>query len=144
MLQGGLSYTDTSYGDDPLPDADLALLPGSRLSFAPRWSANLSVTYERALGNRLTGRFNVGAKYSSEYNTGSDLDPQKSQPGYTLLNARLGIGANDKRWLLEAWAENLGNETYRQIVIDAPLQAGSWNAFLGAPRTYGVTLRLRY
>ncbi|CAD7717688.1 Vitamin B12 transporter BtuB [Xanthomonas hydrangeae] len=144
MLQGGLSYTDTRYGDDLLPDADLALLPGSRLSFAPRWSANMSVTYERALGNRLMGRFNVGAKYSSEYNAGSDLDPQKSQPGYTLLNARFGIGANDKRWLLEAWAENLGNETYRQIVIDAPLQAGSWNAFLGAPRTYGVTLRLRF
>ncbi|MEQ7754215.1 TonB-dependent receptor [Xanthomonas hortorum] len=44
MLQGGLSYTDTRYGDDLLPDADLALLPGSRLSFAPRWSANLSMT----------------------------------------------------------------------------------------------------
>ncbi|KQQ71564.1 TonB-dependent receptor [Xanthomonas sp. Leaf131] len=144
MVQGGLSYTDTSYGDDLLPDADLALLPGSRVSFAPRWSANLSLTYEHAFGNQLTGRFNIGAKYSSEYNAGSDLDPQKAQPGYTLLNARLGIGANDKRWLLEAWAENLGNETYRQIVIDAPLQAGSWNAFLGAPRTYGLTLRLRY
>ncbi|XOL70633.1 TonB-dependent receptor [Xanthomonas arboricola] len=144
MVQGGLSYTDTAYGDDPLPDADLALLPGSRLSFAPRWSANLSVSYEHALGNRMTGRFNVGAKYVSEYNAGSDLDPQKAQPGYTVLNARLGIGADDKRWMLEAWAENLGNETYRQIVIDAPLQAGSWNAFLGAPRTYGLTLRLRY
>lgn len=144
MVQGGLSYTDTAYGDDPLPDADLALLPGSRLSFAPRWSANLSVSYEHALGNRMTGRFNVGAKYVSEYNAGSDLDPQKAQPGYAVLNARLGIGADDKRWMLEAWAENLGNETYRQIVIDAPLQAGSWNAFLGAPRTYGLTLRLRY
>lgn len=144
MLQGGLSYADTTYGDDPLPDTELALLPGSRLSFAPRWSANLSVTYEHAVGNRLTGRFNVGAKYTSEYNAGSDLDPQKAQPGYTLLNARVGVGADDKRWLLEAWAENLGNETYRQIVIDTPLQAGSWNAFLGAPRTYGVTLRLRY
>ncbi|MCL1525217.1 TonB-dependent receptor [Xanthomonas nasturtii] len=144
MLQGGLSYTDTAYGDDPLPDADLALLPGSRLSFAPRWSANLSVTYEHALGNQLTSRFHLGAKYSSDYNAGTDLDPQKVQPGYTLLNARLGLGADNKRWLLEAWAENLTNETYRQVVIDAPLQAGSWNAFLGAPRTYGVTLRLRY
>ncbi|SMQ99561.1 TonB-dependent outer membrane receptor precursor [Xanthomonas fragariae] len=97
MLQGGLSYTDTAYGDGPLPDADLTRLPGSRLSFAPRWSANLSLTYEHALGNQLTGRFNLGAKYSSDYNAGTDLDPQKSQPGYTLLNARLGIGADDKR-----------------------------------------------
>ncbi|MEA9565049.1 TonB-dependent receptor [Xanthomonas sp. WHRI 8932A] len=144
MLQGGLSYTDTTYGDDRLPDVDLALLPGSRMSFAPRWSGNLSATYERPLGNQLTARFNLGAKYSSDFNAGTDLDPQKVQPAYTIVNARAGIGADDKRWMVEAWAENLGNETYRQVVIDAPLQAGSWNAFLGAPRTYGLTLRLRY
>ncbi|WP_115527607.1 MULTISPECIES: TonB-dependent receptor [Xanthomonas] len=144
MLQGGLSYTDTTYGDDRLPDADLALLPGSRMSFAPRWSGNLSATYERPLGNQLTARFNLGAKYSSDFNAGTDLDPQKVQPAYTIVNARAGIGADDKRWMVEAWAENLGNETYRQVVIDAPLQAGSWNAFLGAPRTFGLTLRLRY
>ncbi|MCD0278126.1 TonB-dependent receptor [Xanthomonas melonis] len=144
MVQGGLSYADTYYGNEPLPDAELALLPGSRVSFAPRWSGNLSLTYEHALGDGLTGRFNIGAKYMSDYNAGSDLDPQKVQPAYTLLNARVGIGAPDRRWLLEAWAENLGNETYRQIVIDTPLQAGSWNAFLGVPRTYGLTLRLRY
>ncbi|WDJ96430.1 hypothetical protein JH262_12160 [Xanthomonas campestris pv. incanae] len=49
-----------------------------------------------------------------------------------------------QRLPVEAWAENLGNVTYRQVAIDAPLQAGSWNAFLGAPRTFGMTLRLRY
>ena len=40
--------------------------------------------------------------------------------------------------------ENLTDETYKQVGIDAPIQTGSWNAFLGAPRTYGMTLRLRY
>lgn len=144
MLQGGLSYTDTAYAQDRLPDADLTLLPGSRTSFAPRWSGNLALTYEHAIGSQLIGRANLGAKYSSDYNVGTDLDPQKLQPSYTIVNARLGIGASDKRWQLEAWAENLGNVTYRQVAIDAPLQAGSWNAFLGAPRTFGMTLRLRY
>ena len=144
MLQGGLSYTDTAYGQDRLPDADLALLPGSRTSFAPRLSGNLALSYEHAIGSQLIGRANLGAKYSSDYNVGTDLDPQKLQPSYTIVNARLGIGASDKRWQLEAWAENLGNVTYRQVAIDAPLQAGSWNAFLGAPRTFGMTLRLRY
>ena len=37
-----------------------------------------------------------------------------------------------------------GKQTYMQVGIDAPIQAGSWNAFLGAPRTYGMTLRMRY
>ena len=143
-LQGGFTYAKTEYGDDPLPDADLALLPGSQMSFAPKWSGNASVTYEWDIGERLSGRFNVGAKYMSDYNTGSDLDPQKAQDAYTLVNARLGIGAADQRWMLELWGQNLTDETYKQVGIDAPIQSGSWNAFLGAPRMYGLTLRVRY
>ncbi|QWP74775.1 TonB-dependent receptor [Lysobacter sp. K5869] len=144
MLQGGLMYTDTKYGKDPLPDADLAKLPGARASFAPLWSASAAVTYQWDFGPELIGRFNIGAKYSSDYNTGSDLDPEKAQDAYTVVNARLGIGAKSRRWMVEAWAMNLFDEEYKQVGFDAPLQTGSWNAFLGAPRTYGVTLRVMY
>lgn len=144
MLQGGLMYTDTRYGNDPLPDADLSKLPGNRASFAPLWSASASVTYQWDFSSDLIGRFNIGAKYASDYNTGSDLDPEKEQKAYTVVNARVGIGAKNKRWMVEAWAMNLTNEDYRQVGFDAPLQTGSWNAFLGAPRTYGVTFRVMY
>ena len=143
-LQGGVMYADTQYGDDPLPDADLFLLPGNHASFAPLWSATGALTWEQDIGNNLLGRFNVGAKYTSDFNTGSDLDPQKAQDAYTVANARLGIGARDQAWMLELWAENLTDEEYIQVGFDAPLQAGAWNAFPGAPRTYGVTMRVRY
>lgn len=144
MFQGGLTYADTKYGNDPLPDADLAALPGSTASFAPKWSASGSVTYQWNFSDSLEGRFNIGAKYLSKYNTGSDLDPQKAQDAYTLLNARVSLGAQDKRWVVELWGQNLTDKTYKQVGFDAPLQTGSWNAFLGAPRTYGVTLRVQY
>lgn len=144
MLQGGLTYARTEYGNHPLPDPDLALLPGNQMSFAPRWSGNASVTYDWDIGSNLMGRFNLGAKYMSEYNTGSDLDPEKAQDGYALINARIGIGRQDRRWMVELWGQNLTDETYKQVGIDAPIQAGSWNAFLGAPRTYGMTFRVRY
>ncbi len=144
MLQGGVMYADTKYGNDPLPDADLAKLPGARASFAPLWSASASVTYQWDFGSSLIGRANIGAKYSSDYNTGSDLDPEKGQEAYTVVNARVGIGAKSRRWMVEAWALNLFDEEYKQVGFDAPLQTGSWNAFLGAPRTYGVTLRVMY
>ena len=44
MLQGGVTYANTRYGDDLLPDADLVLLPGNYISFAPKWSASASLT----------------------------------------------------------------------------------------------------
>ena len=141
LVQGGLTYADTEYGPDALPDADLLLLPGSRLSFAPLWSGSAAATYEVDVFDSLVARFNIAAKYASEYNTGSDLDPQKLQDAYTVVNARIGLGSRDRSWMLELWAQNLTDEEYIQVGFDAPLQTGSWNAFLAAPRTYGLTLR---
>ncbi len=70
------------------------------------------------------------------------------QPAYTLVNARLGLGSPDQCWSLELWARNLFDEDYAQIMFDVPLQQGTagstQGAFLGDPRTYGVTLRARY
>lgn len=144
MVQSGLTYADTKYGDDRLPDTDLALLPGSRPSFAPKWSVTSSVGYDWKIGEKLKVGAHIGAKYMSEYNTGSDLDPQKQQDGYTVANARVTIGARDQRWNVELWSQNITDAEYYQTVIDAPLQTGTWNAFIGAPRTYGVTFRVRY
>lgn len=143
-VQGGFTWAKTEYGDELLPDADLVLLPGNQMSFAPRFSGNVSLTYQFDVGDRLQGRFNIGAKHMSDYNTGSDLDPEKAQDAYTLVNARIGLGRKDKRWALELWGQNLTDETYKQVGIDAPIQTGSWNAFLGAPRTWGLTLRLMH
>jgi outer membrane receptor protein involved in Fe transport len=144
MVQTGLTYADTQYGDDLLPDADLRLLPGNRPSFAPEWSATTSVGYDWDIGERMKARANIGAKYMSDYNTGSDLDPPKLQDSYTLVNARFSIGAIDDRWSVDLWSQNLTDQEYFQVAIDSPLQPGSFSAFLGAPRTYGVTFRVKY
>lgn len=115
-------------------------LPTSRQSLAPMWSA----AYQRDLGDKLTLRASLSGRYTSAYNTGSNLDPLKNQPELTLWNGRTGIGAPDQGWMVEAWAQNLTDENYYQVVVDQPLQSGTYAAFLGAPRTYGVTLRTRF
>ncbi|MCA1713945.1 MAG: TonB-dependent receptor, partial [Gammaproteobacteria bacterium] len=85
MLQGGLTYADTKYGDSipggdfVFPTGALYKLPGNRVSFAPYWSGSMAVTYQWDFANDLVGRFNIGAKYMSDYNTGSDLDVEKVQ-----------------------------------------------------------------
>ncbi|WP_068874765.1 MULTISPECIES: TonB-dependent receptor [unclassified Phenylobacterium] len=142
-FNGGVTYAETYYPkSNPLFLG--ANLPGSRLSLAPLWSGSLGVTYERAINDDLIGRIAVNSKSVSSYNTGSDLDPVKNQPGFTLVNARVGLTSADKRWAVEAFAQNLFDDVYYQVGFNAVLQSGSYDAFLGQPRTYGVALRYSY
>ncbi|WP_140984812.1 TonB-dependent receptor [Asticcacaulis tiandongensis] len=170
-LQGGLSYAKTEFGDfgpgdlsNPARFPQLSLLPGAQMSFAPEWSGSLAATWTGRVTENLRGLANISAKYSDSYNTGSDLIPFKMQDGYTLVNARFGIGAPDQRWMLELWAQNLTDEAYKQVVINAPMQgsgfqptvqpdgtyynatldSNTYDAFMGQPRTYGLTLRVKY
>jgi outer membrane receptor protein involved in Fe transport len=153
-LQGGVTYAETEIKD--FGSAINFFRPereNDRLSFAPEWSGSLSATFEQPIGASLLLRANLGAKYTSEYNTGSNLDPRKIQDAMTLVNARIGFGANDERWMIEAWAQNLTDEEYYQVAFDATLQGSSASvplptstidAFLGAPRTYGLTARFKF
>ncbi|WP_425994736.1 TonB-dependent receptor [Caulobacter sp. DWR1-3-2b1] len=163
-VQSGFTYAKTEYGDQKIPNDPgnaLSQLPGSRLSLAPEYSASGSLTYERPVGDNYRARFNVGAKYSSEYNTGSDLFPPKTQEGYTVVNARIGFGAASEAWTVELWGQNILDEEYTQVGFNGFLQGASglsatnatyvpandtitYDAFLGAPRTYGVTLRAKF
>ena len=95
----------------------------------------------------------------SKFNTGSDLDIEKMQKGFTVVNGRIGIEGPGDRWGIELWAQNLFDKTYKQVAFDAPIQgtpgttiraveAGFfpratqiYGAFLGEPRTFGLTLR---
>jgi outer membrane receptor protein involved in Fe transport len=158
-MQGGVSYVDARYGDDtglvasnanPITgELTLARLPGSQLTNAPEWTATTALTYRRPLFNgSLAGLAYLDARWVDDQNTGSDLRPSKLQPAYTLVNGRIGIGSLDERWSLELWGRNLFDEDYAQIMFDVPLQQGAagptQGAFLGDPRSFGVTFRARF
>jgi outer membrane receptor protein involved in Fe transport len=143
-VQGGVTYAETQYGSFTVPAGASPRLPNTRVSFAPLYSGSLSASYERSIGSGLEARASLSAKYTSSYNTGSDLNPLKVQPGLTVLNGRIAVGSEDNRWTAELWAQNLTDENYYQVVFDAPLQTGALNAFMGAPRTYGATIRVKY
>ncbi|HSZ10070.1 MAG TPA: TonB-dependent receptor [Steroidobacteraceae bacterium] len=116
----------------------------NRLSFAPLWSGALSSTYQIPLSGTLTMRTSVEEKYNSSYNTGSDLDPRKIQAGFGLLNARIGLGAPDESWAVEAWGANLADKYYYAVAFDSPFQYNTIASYLGEPRTFGLTLRVKF
>ena len=155
-FQGGVTLADTRYHLTGTELADLVARTGfqgsrhSRVSLAPLWSASLSGTYTQDIGTDYMARFNLGAKYSSRYNTGSDLDPGKSQKAYTVMNGRIAFGPKNERWALEIWSENLLDTNYKQVAFDSGFQnvptnaTGVLDAFLGAPRTFGGTVRVKF
>ncbi len=95
------------------------------------------------LSGSLSLRTSLSEKYSSSYNTGSDLNPEKLQSAYGLLDARIGVGARDGRWALEFWGHNVTDKGYYQVAFDAPFQYHQIDAFLGDPRTFGLTFRAK-
>jgi outer membrane receptor protein involved in Fe transport len=165
----GVTLSNTRYRHDlvgnssgaPL-DPALRLLPGSKLSNAPAAVATGSLTWTPPIGDTgLTGLLYLDGRVTSDYNTGSDLFPQKQQDGYAIVNGRIGIRGPQERWALEFFVQNMFNQDYTQVAFNTPFQAGAANpavfpaaqypggsqifsAFLAEPRTYGVTLRTRF
>ena len=143
-LRLGATYAVTKYGDD----ISNTVLAGRNLTNAPEWTYTAGFNYERDFGGIL-GFINMDLRSQSEANTGSDLDREKVQKPFTLVNGSVGIAEADRMWAVELWGRNIFDEDYIQVGFDAPLQGSgtgpgstaSFNAFLGEPRTFGVRLR---
>lgn len=164
----GMTWAKTKYRTDlvgttsgaPL-DPALRKLPGDNMSNAPEFVVTASMAWTPDLGSSgLSGLFYVDTRLTSDYNTGSDLFPQKEQDGYALVNARVGVRGAEERWSLEFWVQNVFDKDYAQVAFNSPFQAGGAGApfvdpqypggrqlfsqFLAEPRTYGLTLRAKY
>jgi iron complex outermembrane receptor protein len=164
----GVTLANTKYRNNlvgnengaPL-DPALRVLPGRRLSNAPRLVFTGAFTWTPRIGDTgLTGLFYLDARVSDDYNTGSDLFPQKAQDSFAVINGRIGVRGPGQHWSLELWAQNLFNQDYAQVAFNTPFQAGTtstpfvdpgypggrqiFSAFLAEPRTYGITGRFRF
>src|SRR3546814_12113785 len=91
-------------------DQALFLLPGNINSNAPQVVATASVAWTPDIGpNGLSALFYIDGRMTSDYNTGSDLFPEKEQDGFTVVNARIGLRGPDQRWSIEFWGQNIFN-----------------------------------
>ncbi|MFC4595347.1 TonB-dependent receptor domain-containing protein, partial [Sphingobium tyrosinilyticum] len=166
---GGLTYVQAKFanrlvgsGNGSVPlDQALFLLPGSINSQAPEVVTTVSASWTPELGSSgLSALFYVDGRMTSDFNTGSDLFPEKRQDGYAVFNARVGLRGPEQRWAVEFWGQNIFNQDYTQVAFSAPLQSSSpststtgqfargapmanqlISAYLAEPRTYGITLR---
>ncbi|MES1200561.1 MAG: TonB-dependent receptor [Pseudomonadota bacterium] len=147
-IQSGLVYDDAYFDSTVLSGAVPLVSKGQQFAQAPKWSATTSFTYTQPLGDGLQALFYLDGRYNSEYPTQTipPIIPESHQSAYTILNARVGIGAENGRWSLEGWVHNLTDKFYQIGAFGVPEQSGLgvYATYPNEPRTFGITLRARY
>ena len=163
-----LTYVDSYYRNDLVGTAGRPLspvlfqLPGKNVSNAAQVATTAGISWTPDIGsNGMSGLVYLDTRLQSDTNTGSDLDPEKIQDAFVVVNGRIGLYGDKRAWGIELWAQNIFNEKYFQIGADMPLQGsgslgtasapassgfpatsnGIFVGFPGEPRMYGVTLR---
>ena len=132
LVQGNYGYTDAQYDDFLESVGGVAVSrDGNRPTGVPVHVANVWATYELAPKWAATVDLrSVSARYANTANT-------LSAPGFTLLGAsvehRLANGAT-----LVGRVRNLTDRIYAAAVTGTPM------FFLGAPRTFELSLRLAF
>lgn len=169
QLSTGFTYLDAKYQRNLAGTEGRPLIPNlfqfpGRRTFSSEYSVTGAMTWTPPLSDTLSGLVHIDFRYMSDINTGGDADFEKIQDGYGIINGRIGVYGEDKRWGIELWGQNLLNTKYQTTASDAPSQgSGTYRAvaapassgfgatstqiflaFPGDPRTFGVTLRTRF
>jgi outer membrane receptor protein involved in Fe transport len=156
-LNDSLTYSYAKYGHDVptvgFPTGAPTQLAGHLLTQAPVWTFNTGGEYTTPLGFWSSNGFiNVNANYRSQYNTGSDLNVNKRQPGFVLVNGQFGIRTSDDKWEVGVWGRNIFNVHYNVVAFNTPVEQATGansdrsaiSVFPGDPATYGISLTTRF
>ena len=97
----GLGLEDASI-TDPGPLVSVGVMPGSRVSGVPAFTASVGAVYTHAIGSDMQGF--VSGDYSYQGNSISYLvgggGTEATRPGFSLVNLRFGLGYGDSEWSL--------------------------------------------
>ena len=140
------SWLDTEFesGEIIIPTGGLADVTGNPLTRAPEFSATAGLRYTfggDALGG-LTLTPHVYVSYKSDMEFIPTALPRTDEDGYSLVNARLELADDDGRWAVEAFGNNLSDETFRNTTFIS--NSGIFVSVIGPPRTYGARVRFQF
>ncbi|MET3666809.1 TonB-dependent receptor [Caulobacter sp. 1776] len=135
---------------------ETGLREGNHFRLSPDQTFSVGAAFSReALGGKLTftPTYTWRSKmFFDDDNDRSDLQSaglfpdtkvDEFQNAYGLLNVRLGFGAVDDRWKIEAFVENLGDERYLKDAGNTGDSFGIPTFIAGKPRFMGVGVTFR-
>ena len=135
--------------DDPgLPDGfnsaiDLEICDksGNPIAYNPEDRFFIAVQQDLMLSDNVSMYARVEYSDTSEQFTDGDLDPFSVNPGFEILNARLGFFIESWNSSVTLWGRNITDDRYWVGSFDAPVQVGRMNLYPAEPSTWGVTFR---
>src|SRR6266478_3961167 len=143
-LTANLAWLDAKYSSFPDAAAPRGAgtvdATGNYLIQAPRYTGNVaaqcSVPMRGGDSTFLRAEYSyIGQQFFEPTNS-----VNRMQAGYGLVNLSAGYATSDKTWQVTAWAHNVGDTQYVLATVGGPPYAG----VVGAPRTFGVTVRRKW
>jgi outer membrane receptor protein involved in Fe transport len=145
-MEFSASYNDARVLTNNFANASFAVEPGERLPYDPYFSWSGNARYERPLNDAFKGYAQYDIAHKGDmWNTlqvsGSNGLPRVLQPGYSVMNLRLGLNESAAHWTTEFYITNLTNK-------NAVIYTNEGNYDLrqtrNEPRVFGVHLAYRW
>lgn len=95
-------------------------LSGRQLVKAPKWTANLGVTYDFPISDGIKFGLTSDLAYSSRYQAGYQYQPAGFQNAFAKLDATARIYSDDRKWEVSLIGRNLTNQFTYVRTTDSP------------------------
>jgi iron complex outermembrane receptor protein len=146
VLEFSASYNDSHIISNTFENPNFQVTPGERLPYVPYLDYSGNARYEAPIRDSLHGfaQFDIAHKgdmWNSLQTSGSNGLPRVLQPGYSVMNVRLGLNEIASRWTTELFITNLTNK-------NAVIYTNEGNFDLrqtrNEPRVFGLRLSYRW
>ncbi len=97
-----------------------------------------------SLANSGAVTLNASAKWASSRWIATDFIAAERAGSYRTFDFDATYTSADERYLIGAYVRNIGNEAYYTGGFEQPFVPGLFAANIGAPRTYGVRVRIGF
>lgn len=140
----GASYSDTKIASGAFaytPFGNFVDVSGQHFPGVPKWQVNADAAYERPVSQAIKAFGGGALVYTSDSNSAFGDLPVLAVPGYSLVDARVGLAAIDDKWRATLFVRNLLDKTYFTSTLQT---IDVLTRYYGQPRTYGVTLQFKF
>lgn len=148
-LRASGAYTDAQYTNYPnapcAPEQTVAgltscALTGREVANTPRYILNLAGDYQREIRPDMIGYVSGDYAFRSSQNLLTDDSRYGHIDAYGIADVRVGVKFGGGRYDVSMWVQNLFDTNYLTNIQE---NNGAFMGYLGDPRTFGATLRVR-